>query len=70
MRPIDFKLLRAALDSNGGGVNSDFYSDSSRNRLIKAGLLQWKPNSRTPFVSLLTITPAGKEALKEYEAKK
>lgn len=59
----DIKLLRDALASNGGGVNADLYSNASRQRLMKAGLLQWKPNSRTVFVSLLTITKAGKEAL-------
>lgn len=59
----DIKLLSAALASNGGGVDSDLHSIASRTRLMKAGLIQWKPNSRTIFVSLLTITPAGKEAL-------
>jgi hypothetical protein len=60
---IDIKLLRDALASNGGGVNADMYSVASRTRLMKAGLIQWKPNSRTVFVSLLTITKAGKELL-------
>lgn len=61
----DIKLLRDALASNGGGVNADLYSNASRQRLMKAGLIQWKPNSRTVFVSLLTITKAGKDALKD-----
>lgn len=67
MKRPDLKLLRDALASNGGGINSDLYSTASRTRLMKAGLIQWKPNSRTVFVSLLTITPAGKEELKQQE---
>jgi hypothetical protein len=61
----DIALLRAALASNGGGVNADLHSVAARTRLMRAGLIQWKPNSRTVFVSPLTITPAGKQALKE-----
>ena len=63
----DLKLLREALATNGGGVNSDLYSDASRNRMLKAGLIQWKPNQHKSnyFASLLTITAAGKEELKK-----
>jgi hypothetical protein len=69
LRPIDTKLLRAALASNGGGIDSDLYSVASRKRLMKAGLIQWKPNQHKSnhFANLLTITPAGKDELKKIE---
>jgi hypothetical protein len=63
----DTKLLRAAVSSNGGGANADLFSAASRNRLIKAGLIRWKPNNRTT-VSLLIATPKGKETLKGLES--
>jgi hypothetical protein len=59
MKPVDLKLVQAALSSNGGGVNADFYSEASRKRLMKAGLIQWKPGNRTG-VSLLTLTKEGR----------
>lgn len=68
LRPVDMKLLRAALASNGGGVNADLYSDASRTRLMNAGLLQWKPNQKVVRIMLLTITPAGREKIKAEDA--
>lgn len=62
----DVKLLRAALASNGGGINPDMHPEATRKRLMKAGLIQWKPNHcshHTGYTSLLTITAAGKKAL-------
>jgi hypothetical protein len=63
----DLKLMRDALASNGGGVNSDFYPEAVKKRLMKAGLIQWKPNQHKSnhFASLLTITATGKRELEE-----
>lgn len=67
LKRTDIELLRAALKTNGGGVFPELYSQAARVRMLKAGLIQWKPNHtshHTGYTSLLTITPAGKEALK------
>ena len=61
----DIKLLRDALASNGGGVNSELYAEAVKARLMKARLIQWKPNQKVMFTVLITITPAGKQVLKE-----
>lgn len=63
LKNTDIKLLRAAVMSNGGGTNADLFSAAARTRLIKAGLIRWKPNNRT-MVSLLIATPKGRETLK------
>jgi len=73
MRRPDLKLLREALASKGGGVNPNLYSEASRLRMMRAGLIQWKPNHcnhHTGYTSLLTITAEGKEELKNHEATK
>ncbi|NEX63425.1 hypothetical protein [Noviherbaspirillum galbum] len=63
----DKRLLRDALASNGGGVDSDFYPKACRERLLKLGLIQWKPNQHKSlhYASLLTITAAGRALLTE-----
>lgn len=61
MKPVDWKLMQSALSSNGGGVNADLYSEASRKRLMKAGLIQWKPNDKSS-VPLLTLTKEGRAA--------
>lgn len=62
LKRTDRKLLQDALDSNGGGTRETRYADTTINRLLRHGLIQWKPND---YNGLLTITKAGKEALKE-----
>ena len=61
----DYKLLKDALDSNGGGIDYECYYESTIKRLLKKCLIQWKPNqlkSKT-YTRLLTITITGKETL-------
>jgi len=62
----DIKLLSDALASNGGGVRDERYKDATINRLIRAGLLQYKPGQRTIYTTLLTITKAGEKALAKH----
>jgi hypothetical protein len=66
LKPVDMKLLRAAVESNGGGANADMFSDASCTRLMKADLIRLKPNNRT-MVSLLIATPKGRDELKRRE---
>ena len=66
----DKKLLLDALRSNGGGVPEMSYSEASKARLFKAGLIQWKPNqakSRNQTL-LLTLTQTGKASAQELAA--
>lgn len=65
LKRTDVALLRAALASNGGGVDSDRHAHATVQRMLKAGLVQWKPNQSKSnhFASLLTITAAGKTAI-------
>lgn len=58
----DVNLLVAAEKSNGGGTNDWRHAPTTIQRMIKAGLVQWKPHHAT----LITITPAGKKALEEF----
>ncbi len=57
----DRAMLLAALASNGGGIDSEMYPEATRKRLMKAGLLQWKPNQRKSghYVMLMTLTAQG-----------
>lgn len=69
LRAVDMKLLRATLASNGGGVNvNNGYSEATRIRLMKAGLIQWKPNDKSSFASMVTITPAGRARLQQDDS--
>jgi hypothetical protein len=64
LKKTDRKLLQDALNSNGGGVRFDSYSEASVRRMFKAGFIQVKPNqSPLLFSTLLTITKEGKKAL-------
>lgn len=66
LKRTDIKLLQDAFKSNGGGINPEYYSFASRDRLFEAGLIQWKPNhcsAKTGYTSLITITKAGKNKL-------
>jgi hypothetical protein len=63
LKRTDWKLLEAAAKSNGGGTADHWHAPTTIQRMIKAGLIQWKPNCNAKHVSLLTITKAGKEAL-------
>ena len=57
----DRALLLAALASNGGGIDSERYPEAARKRLMRAGLLQWKPNQRKSghYAMLMTLTAKG-----------
>jgi hypothetical protein len=63
LKRTDVKLLEDALKSNGGGVGEIFYRDTTIQRMLNAGFIQWKPNCNAKYSTLLTITPAGEEAL-------
>lgn len=62
LRKTDFALLRAIWHSNGGGVDSDLHAHATVQRLLKAKLIQWKPNQHKSnhAANLLTFTAAGK----------
>ena len=63
LKRTDVKLLEAALKSNGGGTRDVWHAPTTIRRMIKAGFIRWKPNCNAKYVSLLTITKAGREAL-------
>jgi hypothetical protein len=69
LRRTDKALLLAALASNGGGVDSDRFSEATRKRLLKSGLIQWKPNQHKSnhFALLLTLTPDGRQRATELK---
>lgn len=62
IKRTDAKLLVDALNSNGGGVDSDRYPEAARKRLLANGLIQWKPNQDKSkhYALLLTLTSEGK----------
>lgn len=62
----DRAMLLAALKKNGGGIDSDMYPEATRKRLMKAGLLQWKPNQRKSghYAMLMTLTERGSDVAK------
>lgn len=62
----DYKLLKNALNSSGGGVDYEYYPSAVVKRLLKKLLIQWKPNQSKSNIHshLLTITLTGKQALK------
>lgn len=63
LKRTDVKLLEAALKSNGGGTRDVWHAPTTIQRMLKAGFIQWKPNCNAKYVSLLTITQAGKAVL-------
>ncbi len=69
LKRTDLRLLEAALKSNGGGVDSDFYASATVARLLKSGLIQWKPNQSKSnhYASLLTLTTQGKEVILTHQ---
>lgn len=62
LKSTDKKLLSDAMKSNGGGVDSEMYPEATVNRLLKRGLVQWKPNQQKSrhFAQLLTLTKTGR----------
>lgn len=65
LKRTDVKLLRDALASNGGGVHSYLYADTTIGRNFFAGRMKWKLDPNCP--GLIVITPAGKEGLKAHK---
>jgi len=69
MKKIDIKLLQDALASNGGGINPNWYSQASKDRLFKSGLIQWKPNHsshKTNYSMLITLTEKAKAEIDSW----
>ena len=58
----DQKLIADALKSNGGGIDEARYAGATVQRLLKDGLVQWKPNQHKSkhYSLLLTLTELGK----------
>lgn len=72
LKRTDVQLLKDALKTNGGGVDWLYHADKTIRRCLEAGLIQRKPNQHKSnnHCRLLTITPAGREALTAHERAK